>query len=253
MYTQLAHLYDWIGVESFNDSLFEALITETKAYGIQPPGPVLDMGCGTGTLACKLAQAGWHVTGIDLSETMLAIAREKAHDAGLSDRITFLQGDMRAFTPDQTYTLVLSTYDSLNHLLTPIELEQTLTMMGQALAKGGLLVFDVNTEHNFLSFWQGKDKDETEEGQLLFDATYDQDRGRASVTITASQYNEDGALIQQSDTVVEQFWSPQVIETALQSCGLTLKEARPFNPTPLLDGPAGTDDLVLKTLYICQK
>src|SRR5262245_59400546 len=53
----------------------------------------LDLACGTGTLALILADDGWQVLGLDRSAPMLAIARERAADAG--SEIAFVEGDMR--------------------------------------------------------------------------------------------------------------------------------------------------------------
>jgi 2-polyprenyl-3-methyl-5-hydroxy-6-metoxy-1,4-benzoquinol methylase len=61
-----------------------------------PPAPssVLDVGCGTGSLAVLLAQAGHDVHGIDFSERMVAAAREKARAAGVEVRVEV--GDAQA-------------------------------------------------------------------------------------------------------------------------------------------------------------
>lgn len=58
-----------------------------------PGGPVdvLDVGCGTGSLAALLARAGHRVTGVDLAPGMVALARAKLATAGLEGR--FLLGD----------------------------------------------------------------------------------------------------------------------------------------------------------------
>lgn len=47
------------------------------------PGTVLEVGCGMGTLALKLAQAGFEVTGLDVSQVALQYARQRAHEAKL--------------------------------------------------------------------------------------------------------------------------------------------------------------------------
>lgn len=58
-----------------------------------PPAPaaVVDLGCGTGSLAVLLAQAGYAVHGVDLSPGMLAVAKDKAEAAGVE--VAFLAGD----------------------------------------------------------------------------------------------------------------------------------------------------------------
>ncbi len=59
----------------------------------QAGGLIIDLACGTGRTTLPLAQAGFDVVGVDMSEPMLALAREKARDRGLS--VAFLQQDCR--------------------------------------------------------------------------------------------------------------------------------------------------------------
>ena len=54
---------------------------------------MLDIGCGGGRYAIELARAGAEVTAIDFSPEMIAMARERAHAAGLAHRITLVEGD----------------------------------------------------------------------------------------------------------------------------------------------------------------
>jgi len=53
----------------------------------------LDIGCGTGAAAVRLAQLGFVVTGLDSSQAMLDIARRTSEEAGVADRVTWQQGD----------------------------------------------------------------------------------------------------------------------------------------------------------------
>ena len=57
------------------------------------PLRALDVGCGTGALAVRLAQLGVHVTLLDSSPQMLEFAERSAHDAGVGERISLQQGD----------------------------------------------------------------------------------------------------------------------------------------------------------------
>jgi ubiquinone/menaquinone biosynthesis C-methylase UbiE len=73
----------------------------------QAPRRVLDVGCGTGFLALRLAELGHTVTGIDLSPQMLDHARRKAEQAGR--QIDFRVGDAAALeSNDETYDLVVA-------------------------------------------------------------------------------------------------------------------------------------------------
>ena len=79
----------------------------TKNLSCKPGAKILDVGCGTGFLALLLAQLGYNVTGIDLSDTMRAAATRKANQMGLN--ITILRGDAEA--PDfasENFSVVIS-------------------------------------------------------------------------------------------------------------------------------------------------
>src|SRR5271165_6055710 len=59
---------------------------------------VLDVGCGTGALAVRLAQLGFHITQLDSSQAMLDIARRTADGAGVTNRVTLVHGDAEQLT-----------------------------------------------------------------------------------------------------------------------------------------------------------
>jgi len=81
-------------------------------------GPVLELACGTGRLACRLAEVGFEVTGVDLCDEMLDIARENA--AKLTQyarrRVTLLRADMRDFHLDRRFGLVVLADNSFREL-----------------------------------------------------------------------------------------------------------------------------------------
>ena len=70
-------------------------------FALPTGASVLDIGCGTGRHALELARRGYRVTGIDLSEGMLNVARAKAAVDGLDVR--FLQADATGYQADQSY------------------------------------------------------------------------------------------------------------------------------------------------------
>ena len=69
------------------------------------PGTVLEVGCGMGGLAMRLAERGFSVTGLDLSEVALRYARERADNAGLS--VDWKQGFAESLpVPDKSFNYV---------------------------------------------------------------------------------------------------------------------------------------------------
>ncbi len=69
-----------------------ALFARQEAGREPPYGPVLDLGCGSGIWAVKLAARGWQVTGIDFVPKALRRARERAREAGVE--LTLIEGDV---------------------------------------------------------------------------------------------------------------------------------------------------------------
>ena len=62
-------------------------------------GPVVELGVGTGRIAVPIAKAGVQVIGIDDSESMLALCRTRAEEAGVSDLVELRLGDLRRPPP----------------------------------------------------------------------------------------------------------------------------------------------------------
>jgi SAM-dependent methyltransferase len=108
-------------------------------------GDVLELGVGTARVAIALAEAGYTVTGLDLSPAMLELARQKV--AGLApsiaQRLTFVQGDMSAFDLGRTFPLILVPFRAFQHLLEPAAQRRALACMCRHLAPGGHLVIDL--------------------------------------------------------------------------------------------------------------
>jgi SAM-dependent methyltransferase len=102
-----------------------------------PPGRALDLGCGEGGDAVWLAEHGWHVTAVDVSETALARAAAEARTRGVLDRIDFQRHDLSDSFPDGSFDLA-----SAQFLHSTVRLERTdiLRNAAAALAPGGLLV-----------------------------------------------------------------------------------------------------------------
>ncbi|HTI80473.1 MAG TPA: class I SAM-dependent methyltransferase [Acetobacteraceae bacterium] len=98
-------------------------------------GPVLELACGTGRIALPLAESGLDVTGVDVSDGMLSIIRQKAP----AHRLTLLAQDMSALNLDRRFGCIIIAFRSFQHLLT-IELQrQTLAAIHRHLAPDGRL------------------------------------------------------------------------------------------------------------------
>lgn len=99
---------------------------------------VLDIGCGTGTFACLLAEAGKEVTAVDPAGASLAVARRKS----FADKVRWLHGDATTLPPLQV-DLATMTANVAQVFLTDEDWAATLSAARAALRPGGRLVFEV--------------------------------------------------------------------------------------------------------------
>ncbi|MDW3178592.1 MAG: class I SAM-dependent methyltransferase [Acidimicrobiia bacterium] len=75
---------------------------------IAAPHRILDVGCGPGRHAVALGERGFRVHGIDISERFIEIARQRAADAGVADRVTFEVADARTFRTSEPFDRLIS-------------------------------------------------------------------------------------------------------------------------------------------------
>lgn len=106
--------------------------------GLIEKGSVLDLACGTGRLAIPLAQKGLKVVGLDASESMLTVAREKSKNLP----IQWVQGDIRTFQLTQTFDLIILAGNAFQALLSESNQRQMLACVKHHLKLSGFFVFN---------------------------------------------------------------------------------------------------------------
>lgn len=143
-YRDFAAFYDVLTEDVDYAAWAEYLLAVFSRYG-DTPSTVLDLACGSGSLAMELAERGLEVIGVDGSAEMLAIAREKAADQGMD--ILYLCQDMRQLDLYGTVDGAVCMLDSLSHILSTTDLGEIFRRLGLFIAPDGLLIFDVNTPH----------------------------------------------------------------------------------------------------------
>jgi len=124
-----------------------------KLATYRPSGSLADIGCGPGRLTTLLARMypDLHVVGIDASEEMIRVAASIASLQGLSERVTFREGDVTKLSmPDETLDFAVSTM-SLHHWSDPggglIEIHRVLKTGGQ------VLLFDLRRDSRRFFYW----------------------------------------------------------------------------------------------------
>ena len=123
-------------------TFYEAIL---HMYAIHPGAKVCECACGTGSLTIALAEKGYALTGVDLSEEMLFEASKKARRAGVM--IPFVKQDMRALRLHRQMDAVLATCDGLNYLAGDEDVSMFFASAFAALREGGVLAFDLSTPY----------------------------------------------------------------------------------------------------------
>jgi ubiquinone/menaquinone biosynthesis C-methylase UbiE len=150
LYDRLAEVYDSGGWDEYSRRLLPYLHEVLRRFRFRQKS-VLDLACGTGTLAIALAQEGYRVVGVDRSAAMLQQARDKSRQAKV--QVTFLRQDMRKLSLKEGVDLATCFFDSINYLLSYQDLVSTFARVAWALNPGGLFVFDINTPSGLASHW----------------------------------------------------------------------------------------------------
>ncbi|HEX3548508.1 MAG TPA: class I SAM-dependent methyltransferase [Mycobacterium sp.] len=114
------------------------------------PGRALDLGCGEGADALWLAEHGWHVVAVDISETALQRATTDADARGLGGRIDFQQHDLSDSFPDGVFDLVSAQF---LHSMVELDRPRILNRAADAVRPGGLLVI---VDHGAAPPWAWK-------------------------------------------------------------------------------------------------
>jgi len=128
---RLTAIYDGMDPDRSDLAVYSALVGEFGA------GTVLDVGCGTGTLALLLADRGLEVTAVDVAAGMLDVARAKPG----ADRVRWLHTSAAQLPPLQV-DLAIMTGNVAQAIVDPADWDATLTGAHDALRPGGRLVFE---------------------------------------------------------------------------------------------------------------
>jgi SAM-dependent methyltransferase len=137
IYDAIADLYDPWSRAVVEDVSF--YVEEALANG----GPIVELGVGTGRIAVPTALAGVAVIGVDSSEGMLAVCRQRAEEAGVADLLDLRLGDLRTPPVTERVRLVTCPFRALLHLHSDEERLEALAAVRGLLEPGGRFVFDV--------------------------------------------------------------------------------------------------------------
>ena len=141
-YHELAFSYDRLTSDVDYDATVDFYFQILDAEKLQPRTAV-DLACGTGSVALRLANRGLQVTAVDMSWEMLMVAQQKALEADVYPQ--FVCQKLQNLHLPKGVDLAVCALDSIDYILDPADCKEAIRRVYKALNPGGCFIFDVNT------------------------------------------------------------------------------------------------------------
>lgn len=247
MYQQLAAFYDNDAREEFSLACARLVDERFEAAEITSGATVLDLACGTGRLLQELHQRGYTVTGIDLSPSMLELARQRDYCGAEPPRVS--HGDIRDLAMANSFQAILCFGDVINHLTDPADLKAMFHSVFRALVPGGLFLADCNTLETFRScLWNTASPPQAwKGGRISVRSMFDEEDGLAHMEAVLALPGQPTVV----ERLAERYYEDQRVRELLVEAGLDRIDSSPFNSFDFAE--CLPEISVLKTLWSARK
>ncbi len=135
VYDELMQDVDYFAWVEYIERIFDR-------YKLKPKN-IADVACGTGNITNILAKKGYNLIGVDISEDMLSIAKNKADTMNVD--VIYLQQDMKELILPTELDVVLCICDGVNYITNEVDLVRFFKLIYKYLKQEGLLIFDISS------------------------------------------------------------------------------------------------------------
>jgi len=215
-YDSLAEWFEYLNDDCDYVSWSQYFIDTLHKFNAGREG--LEMGCGSGAFCRALSNAGFLMTGADISIPMLQRAAQLARQEGL--QIPFIQADAVRFKSPKKYDFVIAPNDCYNY----IPQDKLLTAFRRALEclkKGGIFWVDVSSEYKFRTKIANNiladDRDDVT--YLSFNKLY---KDKVETDVTLFIHESDGKFVRKDERHVQYIHTEEEISSALDRAGFVL-------------------------------
>lgn len=231
-YQSFAQVYDQMMADMPYDQWLSFTQSIISKQQWQQQLSIVDLGCGTGQVTKRLANSGYKVTGIDLSDAMLSMAKqseqqfmqvlEQANQAMHYVPITWKQQNMVNWYTDEQVDLVLSYCDSINYLLHEDDVLALFYSTYEQLKPSGIFAFDCHPITRFEQYAQQQPfaYDDGEFSYIWF-SEYDEEDAIIEHDLTIYAKVEGETFRRIDETHVQRAYSMKWLEQALLEVGFT--------------------------------
>lgn len=124
------------------------MVKVLDGFGIKS-GRLLDLCCGNGRISVFMAKKGFRAVGVDISKAFLEDGKRKAKEHGVSDRVTFVEGDVRRLKDilraPQPFDVVVNAWTSIGFFSQDDDLK--IFKQARSLSREGAILFVIETMH----------------------------------------------------------------------------------------------------------
>lgn len=215
MYKNFSKLYDKF-MEYSDYGAWEQQVEELINLGKPNGKRLLDIGCGTGEFLLRMAKK-YECDGMDLSEEMLTIAQKKLRHRD----VKLFLGDMVEFDTGFQYDIMVSLFDTVNHLISIEELESHLKSVKNSLVEFGVYIFDV-VDREFIEnmFPSGVFVDNRKDLTCIWE--HDKENGLDYIDATYFLKNSKGSWDRFKESYPKKIFTHFEIESAIKNAGLKI-------------------------------
>lgn len=244
-YSDFAFFYDKLIDEGDYENRCE-YITNLLSENSVSEGILLDAACGTGVLSEMLAEKGYDVIGVDMSEEMLSKALERKAENGSAT--LYLCQNLAELDLFGTINCAVCTLDSINHITDPQDVTVAFEKIGLFMEKGGVFIFDVNTAYkhreilgnNAFIF-------DTEDVFCSWQNELDEETDEVHIYLDLFAPGEDGLYERYCEDFSEVIYERDFLEKALENAGFKIKNVYDdltYNPL---------NEKSQRAVYVCEK
>jgi SAM-dependent methyltransferase len=151
-YTELAPAYDYllrhVDYQSWYEYLEKIMLVYCESHDM-----IIELGCGTGRFGAKFSNDNYTIFGIDRSHEMLKVAKTRSYHG-----FRVICSDMRSFHLAKKADFIFSVHDTMNYFLNYSDLRKVLRSVKGIMHDKSVFMFDITTEYNINSNFDGKTK-----------------------------------------------------------------------------------------------
>lgn len=216
-YRDFARVYDEFMDQTPYDEWLLNILNIFKEYKIDKNAQVLDLGCGTGKMARKLAREGYQVTAVDNSMDMLEIAASEE-----DDHILYVLQDMVSLELPQQVDAAVSICDCMNYILEEEDLKEAFRRVREFLKEDGVFVFDMNSHYKYKEILTCNTfAEDREDASFIWDNFYDEEERINEYQLSLFIQNEQGTYNKYEELHLQKAYEQEEVVSFLYEAGFS--------------------------------